>query len=141
MTERSNLATESELAVLKTLWRDGPGTVRQLDARLREKGRDWAYTTLQTLLSRLEQKGLVAVNRAGFAHVFSAAISRDEFLSQRLSSLAEQVCDGTAVPLVLALVESAKFSKDDISRFRDLLDRLDETPSPKKKRTSRRRKL
>ena len=137
MKEKVDLATAAELAVLKTLWRDGPGTVRQLDDRLRTAGRQWAYTTLQTLLSRLESKGLVHVDRSSFAHVFAAAVSRDEFLNGRLSSLANDVCDGTRLPLMLALVEGAKFSAEDIAQFRELLDSLDRPSKPGHFRASR----
>ncbi len=137
MKEKVDLATHAELAVLKTLWRDGPGTVRQLDDRLRTAGRQWAYTTLQTLLSRLKSKGLVHVDRSRFAHVFAAAVSRDEFLNGRLSSLANDVCDGTRLPLMLALVEGAKFSAEDIAQFRELLDSLDRPSKPGRSRTPR----
>jgi len=137
MTEKVDVATHAELAVLKTIWRDGPGTVRQLDDRLRTAGRQWAYTTLQTLLSRLESKGLVHVDRSSFAHVFAAAVSRDEFLNGRLSSLANDICDGTRLPLMLALVEAAEFSSEDIAQFRELLDKLDRPSKRNKSGSSR----
>ena len=129
MSDRADVATPSELTVLKSLWQEGPGTVREVDRRLRALGRRWAYTTLQTLLTRLEAKELVQVDRSGFAHIFTAAVSRDEFLNGRLETLAADVCDGTKMPLVLALVEGAKFSEEDIARFRELLDTLDRQSS------------
>lgn len=51
--------SETELAVLDLLWNKGPATVRELLEVAGESGHIWAYTTLQTLLNRLERKGYV----------------------------------------------------------------------------------
>ena len=75
MDERQAPVSESELEVLKTLWEVGACTVRTVNAALQRRGRRWAYTTVQTLLQRLEAKGYVACDRGGPAHVFRAAVS------------------------------------------------------------------
>ena len=62
--------SDSELEVLKALWEIGPATVRDLHGPLQESGSSWAYTTVQTLLARLEQKGYVRCDKSGRAHVF-----------------------------------------------------------------------
>lgn len=131
--------SESEREVLKVLWDAGDITVREIRERLAETGHDWAHTTVNTLLTRLEQKGCVSCDRSGFAHVFSAAVSRDDLMQQRLSSLADDYCDGTRVPLMLALVDGQKFSADEIQQFRELVDRLDADAKPKPKKRSRKK--
>jgi predicted transcriptional regulator len=117
--------SETELEILKAIWEHGPGTVREINARLRPTGRRWAYTTVLTLLQRLEAKGYVASNKTGLAHVFRAVVTRDRLLRQRLKDLAQQLCEGAPAPLVLALVESQHFSEQEIEQFRRLLDELD----------------
>src|SRR5438552_2238555 len=57
--------SETELDILKVLWEHGPATVRAINDRLRRLGRRWAYTTVLTLLSRLESKGYVASDKSG----------------------------------------------------------------------------
>jgi predicted transcriptional regulator len=123
VAERQPPVSEAELEVLKVLWQHGPGTVREVIARL--GGRPRAYTTVQTLLQRLEAKGYVASDRGGQANVYRAAVSRDDLLSRRLRALADQLCDGTASPLLLALVQGGRFTPEDIQHFRRLLDELD----------------
>jgi predicted transcriptional regulator len=122
--------SNTELDVLKVIWEHGPGMVRDINARLRKGGRRWAYTTVLTLLQRLEAKGYVASDKTGLAHVFRAAVSRDRLLRQRLKDLANQLCEGAPAPLVLALVENQRFSASEIEQFRKLLDQLDQ---PKRK--------
>lgn len=124
--------SETELAVLKVLWDKERGTVRELQAVLREQGRNWAYTTVQTLLNRLEQKGFAASDKTNLAHVYRSVVSRDQMLQQRLIHLADELCEGTASPLVLALVEGARFTHQEIEQFRKLLDQL-EASNPDKK--------
>jgi BlaI family transcriptional regulator, penicillinase repressor len=116
--------SETELEVLKALWEHGPGTVRQLDVVLRRQGRRWAYNTVLTLLQRLQAKEYVASDKSGMAHVFRALVSREELLQRRLKDLADQFCEGTASPLVLALVEGHSFTTEEITQFRRLLDQL-----------------
>jgi predicted transcriptional regulator len=117
--------SETELDVLKVLWEQGPGTVREINHTLTGQGRRWAYTTVLTLLQRLEAKGYVTSDKRDLAHVFRAALSRGTLLRQRLKDLAVQLCDGTTTPLVHALVEGSRFSANEIEQFRQLLDRLE----------------
>lgn len=110
--------TEAELAVLKALWEGGPGTVRELLDRL---GGDQAYTTVQTLLSRLVDKGHVRTDRRDLAHVFTAVTAREELAGRQVQDVASTLLDGAIAPLLLRLVEQTKFTADELARFRDLL--------------------
>ena len=78
-----------------------------------------------TLLSRLREKGYVTSKKDGVAHLFAAAVSREKLLGQRLADLVDRVCDGTASPLVHALVNTRRFSAEEISELRRLVDELE----------------
>lgn len=117
--------SDSELEVLKVVWDLGSGTVRDVNAELTRRGRRWAYTTVQTLLVRLQQKGCVESDKQDVAHTYRPVVSRERFLQQRLSELEAELCDGTATPLVHALVSGKRFSAQDIAHFRRLLDELE----------------
>jgi predicted transcriptional regulator len=122
MARKASDASDAEMEVLRVLWRDGPATVRVVIERLgRDKNR-WAYTTVQTLLGRLEAKGCVKCDKTGLAHVFRAASSRERFLSDQLTELADKVCDGTTLPLAAALVDKLRFTSAELVEFRRLLD-------------------
>src|SRR5437016_2369819 len=95
--------SDTELEVLKVLWDRGPGTVRELDAHLRRQKRRWAYTTVLTLLQRLEAKGYVRSDKRDLAHVFHPAVTRARLLRRRMKDLADELCEGAAAPLVQAL--------------------------------------
>jgi predicted transcriptional regulator len=113
---------EAELTVLRVLWDHGPATVRDVLERLQADGRDWAYTTVQTLLQRLVDKGRVRADRSGLAHLFAAAVTRDDLARERVDEVVDSLLGGAVAPLVLPLVERGRFSPSEIARFRELLD-------------------
>jgi predicted transcriptional regulator len=121
--------SESEREVLKVLWDHGPGTVRAINEVLQRRGRRWAYTTVATLLQRLGAKGYVASDPSVMPHVYRASVTRDELLERRLQDAADELCDGRAAPLVLALVQGGRFSADELVRLRRLLDEAAGSPS------------
>jgi predicted transcriptional regulator len=123
MGEKEKVAlSEAEFVVLQALWSGGPATVRVLSERLRGRGRNWAYTTVLTLLQRLVAKGWVKSDTSSAAYVFRAGASRDEWLGQQLQTLADRACEGAPGPLVLALVNKGRFTGREIKAFRKLLD-------------------
>ncbi len=111
--------------MLKALWELGATTVQNIREALQHRGRTWARTTINTLLSRMEEKGLVERDTRGFAHVYRAALSRDELMRKRLDALANEYCDDISVPLMMAIVESQGFTDREIEMFRELLDQLE----------------
>lgn len=115
----------AELDVLAALWRVERGTVRDVQADLERHGRGLAYNTVQTLLSRLEERGYVRTRRDQRAHLYQPRISRESVLADRLDILVRQLGDGDATPLILQLVQAHKLSADDIHQLRKLLSQLE----------------
>ncbi|MEP0846716.1 MAG: BlaI/MecI/CopY family transcriptional regulator [Phycisphaerae bacterium] len=125
MSDAGRELGKAELEALKVLWDHGPATVRQVLDRLREAGRRVAYTTVQTFLTRLEQKGLVRSDKRGLAHVFRARIRREQVIRSRLKELIDELYDGAAGPLVLQLLRSERLTADEIDALHELIERLD----------------
>ena len=117
----------AELDVLRALWGGGPGTVREVMAHLPARRRGVAYTTVQTLLNRLEQKGYVTSDKSDMAHVFRAKLTRERVRRARLKSLVGQLYDGAAGAMALHLVKTQKLSREELAELQKLIDTLDET--------------
>jgi BlaI family transcriptional regulator, penicillinase repressor len=115
----------AEFDVLKALWKVGPATVREVLMHLHERGRRLAYTTVQTLLTRLEQKRYVTSDKSDLAHVFRAKVTRDRVTRTRLKNLMSQLYDGAAGPLVLQLVRTERLTPNEIDQLHKLIERLD----------------
>jgi predicted transcriptional regulator len=117
--------SDAEREVLKVLWDHGPLAVRDVAARLAQGGQEWARSTVITLLQRLEKKGYVSSDKSKFAFVFRAVLSREDVMRARMNDLAGELCDGDALPLVLAFAERHRFSPAELARFRQMIDDLE----------------
>ncbi len=129
MASRPELS-QAEHEVLRVIWELGPAPVRTVNLELERQGRQWAYTTVATLLQRLLAKGYVLVDGRAVPHVYHAVVSRDDMLKQRLKDAADEFCDGRAAPLVLALVQGNRFTAEELKRLRRLLDEAGEGTRP-----------
>lgn len=132
MNDRTVELSAAELEVIGVLWDLGPSTVRQVHGHLHDSGRKIAYTTVLTFLTRLEQKRVVASDKSGIAYVYKPLITRDRVRKGRLKNLVEQLYDGAPGALVLQLIKTQKFSRDEIDQLRQLVERLDTDAISKK---------
>ena len=104
--------TKFETEVMSVLWRLGEANVRELQDAIDRDERP-AYTTVQTIVQRLEQKGAVRRTRKeGNALFFEPAITRKSVYRRLVEELLDLV--GGSRPLVAHLVESGKLSLDDL---------------------------
>ena len=94
----------------------------QLLELIEARGRQWAYSTVATLLRRLESKGYATSESINGSLVYRAALSREDLLERRLKEAAAELCDGAAVPLVLALVQGNRFTTEELDRIRRIID-------------------
>lgn len=105
--------TRSEFQLLQKIWELGPASVREVQQSLPEKGRP-AYTTVQTLIYRMEDKGVVRrVKKIGNAHIFEAAMTRKAVYRRYITDLLE-IFGGSPAPLMSHLIETGKLTLADI---------------------------
>jgi len=122
--------TRLEHRIMDALWDRGPSSVREIQEAFPEKDRP-AYTTVQTMVYRLEAKKAVKrVKKIGNAHVFEAAISR-RAAQRRLIDELLGFFGGRIQPVVAHLIESGKLTLDDVDEARRTLRRLARQERPK----------
>jgi len=115
--------TRPELQIMEALWTRGACSVREIHEALPEKGRP-AFTTIQTVVYRLEKKGaLRCVKRISNANIFDAVISRDDAHMTLVDELLS-VFGGRPKPVIARLVESGKLTLEDIKEAEDALKKL-----------------
>jgi predicted transcriptional regulator len=124
MTRSPYDVPEAELAVLEVLWEIGPATRRQVTDRLYPDGGASAYTTVQKLLERLENRALVAREGGDQRLLFVAQISKDELISRRLADMADRLCGGSLAPLLLNLVKARPLSVAELEQLRAVVRQL-----------------
>ncbi len=106
---KTKLATVGELegAVLEALWEEGELSTPAVHEKVGSP-RTLAYTTILTVLQRLLKKGLVTRREAGRAHLYSAALSREEFERLRGAALAATLTQLGESGMVAFLAEAER---------------------------------
>jgi predicted transcriptional regulator len=109
-----------ELRIMNELWTRGALSIREVHEAVVKKDRP-AYTTVQTMVYRLEAKGaLRRTRKIGNAHVFEATTTRASVQTRLLKELLG-LFGGSARPVMAHLVEMGKISKEDIDDAQKLL--------------------
>ncbi len=112
-----------EHQIMEALWSRGASSVREILEAFPEKGRP-AYTTVQTMVYRLEEKGAIRRTRKiGNAHIFEAVISRAS-AQRRLIDELLAFFGGSSQPVVAHLIESGNLTLDDVKEAEQLLLKL-----------------
>ncbi len=110
--------TAGEIEIMQMLWATGQVTLSEAQQAM---SRPVGYTTVQTRLNRLVEKGLVVRSQDRPAK-YSAAVTPDEVSAGHLELLLKRVSGGSVVPLVANLIRDRRLTQDEIHELQDLID-------------------
>ena len=112
--------SDLQLDVMRVLWQHGEtGTTEVVEALERTRG--LAHTTVATLLSRLEKRGVVSSRRVGRQLQYRALVSADSVQKGMVSALVSRWFGGDAKALVAHLVREEELEPDDLGTVRRML--------------------
>jgi predicted transcriptional regulator len=125
MPERHQL-TELQLAILRVIWDKGEATVQDIWEALHAE-RGLAQTTVATMLSRLERRGVVTRRAAPQSrqYQYRAAVTEQEVQHSMVGELTERLFDGDVTQLVQHLLNGADVSPGDLAKIRKMIARAD----------------
>jgi len=112
--------TELELEILKVVWAQGPGTVREVQARL-QPFRKLAYTSVMTVMKIMVDKGYLRRTREGAGYQYSARLDYDTTANRMLGDVVARLFDGSHAAASLRLLESADLDAEELAALRALL--------------------
>jgi predicted transcriptional regulator len=116
--------TQLELKIMGALWAQGRASIREIQETFPEKDRP-AYTTIQTMVYRLEAKKAVRrVKKVGNFHVFEPVVSRDAAHRKLIDDLLA-LFGGSTQPVMAHLIESGKLTLEDVKEAEKLVRELE----------------
>jgi len=118
--ERDVALSDLQIAVMRVLWRQGETSVTDVAAVLAEE-RGLKYTTVATLLTRLEKRGVVGQRRDGRQLVYRALASEPQVRRSMVADLLGSLFGGDARELVAHLVNESEIAPGDLERVRKQL--------------------
>lgn len=121
--ERQVKLTKLEMEIMEAVWALASASVREVQEYLPERKRP-AYTTVQTIIYRLEEKGAVRrVKKIGNAHIFEPVITRKAAHGRLIDELLH-VFGGSPRLLMAQLVETGQLTLDDLRGLEETLATL-----------------
>jgi BlaI family transcriptional regulator, penicillinase repressor len=121
--------TRLELEIMQYVWDLGEAAVSEILEAIPSVKRP-AHTTVQTILTRLEEKGAVRRTRKiGNANLYAAAITRKRVYERLIAELLD-LFGGSPEPMVSHLVETGKLTLEDLKHAEEQLKRLGRKPKP-----------
>jgi len=112
--------TDLQLAVVRVLWTRGESTVLEVQGALLPE-RPLAQTTVATLLTRLEKRGIVSHRTDGRLFVYSAEVSEPDVRRSMVAELTEMLFDGNRAALISHLIDSRDIKKRDLDEVKRII--------------------
>ena len=113
---------DSELEIMMAIWElDKKVTRMEIEGEL-ERGGELSPTTILSLLSRLEKKGFVSVEKEGKQNIYNALVSQDEYLQAESKTVIEKMYNNSITNFMMALYSGKKPSKKQLDELQDLID-------------------
>ena len=116
--------SEREWLVLGVLWDSGGAALGEVTQALQEET-GWNRNTVLTYLTRMEAKGLVAIDREESPRRYRAALGREDCRAQARDSFLRQVYQGSTGDLVAAFLREKPISGEEREALRRLLDEME----------------
>lgn len=123
MAKRQDITlSELQIALMRVLWRRGETSTADVATELAVE-RGLKHTTIATLLTRLEKRGVVSQRREGRQLLYSALVGEAQVRRSMVADLISALFDGDARELVAHLVEESEIAPGDIAKARKRLAR------------------
>lgn len=122
MSKKTHHLGDLQYAIMRVLWNTEEASVADVCQRL-PKEHQRAPTTIATMLTKMEKKGVVAHRADGRVFLYRAKIREADVHRSMVSDLTERLFEGDAAALVSHLLTEGEFKSDEIARLRELIDR------------------
>ena len=113
--------SDAEWTVMKVVWALKTATAKQVVEAL-AADTAWKLQTIQTLMSRLVQKGALAADKSAREHIFTALVTEQECRQAVSRSFLARVFDGEIAPFLACLLERKKLSRKEIAELKRILE-------------------
>ncbi|MCF8890622.1 BlaI/MecI/CopY family transcriptional regulator [Priestia megaterium] len=120
----SNILGPLELEVMKILWSKEEATVQEVLAELNKRN-EYAYTTIMTIMNRLDKKKILTRNKVGKGYKYKARYDEDELVQQTSSKKVEQLLGNYGDIAIAQFVDAIGHNPDQLNKLKQLIQNLE----------------
>lgn len=114
--------SQAEFEVMNIIWKHAPISTNEVVDRLSRK-KQWSPKTIQTMLSRLEKKGVITHEKEGRIFVYSAIIPKEAYREAEGKTFLSRFFDGALNQMMVSFLNDEKLTEDDMEELRAILDK------------------
>jgi len=109
-----------QLRIMKVLWASGEATVADVHKAVGDEG-DLAYTTVATMLRKMEARGLLLHRMEARSFVYRAAVAEEAVSRGMADHLLERLFEGSLADMVRHLLSNREVSREELSKLEQLI--------------------
>ena len=114
-----------ELEVMKVIWSIKKGTVQDVLTELKEQN-NYAYTTIMTIMNRLDKKGILTRSKLGKGYIYKPYYSPNELLQQNSSEQVEHLLHHYGDIAITQFVDAVGHNPDQLNKLKELIQKLEQ---------------
>lgn len=137
--EETHQLGDLQLAIMRVLWARGEATVAEVHEALQDE-RARALTTIATMLTKMEKKGVCRHRSEGRLFVYAPLVSEREVRRSMVSALTERLFSGDVSALVSHLIAEEAIDPDELAALRELISEREGEEQERSARTPRGRR-
>lgn len=118
---KSPTLTDAELKLMRVIWQRGPSTVSDVTEALKGPDRV-AYSSVQTILRILDDKGYLTHHKEGRAFVYTAKVGAGQARQSALKYMMDRFFDNSPELLLLNVIKSDELTPENAAKIKELLD-------------------
>lgn len=123
--KKSIILQQSEWHIMELLWEENPRTITNIFHRLKvDIG--WSKSTVNTMLSRMLEKGIIKYEEGVKAKQYYPNVKRDDVALAETESLLDRVYQGSVGMMMSTMVRKKALSKEEIDELYDILQKAEE---------------
>ncbi len=116
--------SDIEWRIMQVLWKKGVVSIKEVWHALYPDG-EKAYTTVQTYMERMIEKGLLHKEKIGLVNFYRALVDERTVIKQATEKFVSNIFNGSFGSLAAFLVDSDNLSFDDLERIKQLIEKKD----------------
>ncbi|MEG2021661.1 MAG: BlaI/MecI/CopY family transcriptional regulator, partial [Oscillospiraceae bacterium] len=117
---------DAELEIMMLLWQADASVPRNYFDQHLKDSKNWADSTILSLLSRLVKKGFITITKDGNRNIYTAKLRKSDYMAMENDGFLSRFYKNSLKAFVASMAEGDNLDKDDIDELRAYLDKLNE---------------
>ena len=114
--------SDAEFEVMNVIWKYAPINTNDIVEKVSQNN-EWSPKTIQTMISRLEKKGVISHEKEGRIFVYSPRVIKESYLEAESRTFANRFFDGAMNRVVVNYLDNSELTEDDIHELQAILER------------------